>query len=62
MELAEKKGIEIISSGSLKYEDKNGVHIKAYENFDMGIEAARKAEVAIVFVKADSGEEYAAGV
>ena len=59
IELAKKKGIEIISSVSLEYEDKNGVHIKANENFDMGSEVAKQAEVAIVFVKADSGEEYA---
>ena len=48
-ELAKKKGIEVISSGGL-----NG----KVENYDKGAEAARQADVAIVFVQADSGEEY----
>jgi len=48
-ELAKKKGMEVISSGGL-----NGKE----ENYDQGAEAARKADVAIVFIQADSGEEY----
>ena len=48
-ELAKKKGIEVISSGGL-----NGKE----ENYDKGVEAARQADVAIVFAQADSGEEY----
>ena len=48
-ELAKKKGIEVISSGGL-----NGKE----ENYDQGAQAARQADVAIVFVQADSGEEY----
>ena len=48
-ELAKKKGIEVISAGGL-----NGKE----ENYDKGAEAAKQADVAIVFVQADSGEEY----
>ena len=48
-ELAKKKGMEVISSGGL-----NGKE----ENYDQGAQAARQADVAIVFVQADSGEEY----
>ena len=59
MELAKEKGIEVISSGKLQYEDNDkGVHIKATEDYDMGAEFAKRADVAIVFAKADSGEEY----
>ena len=48
-ELAKKKGMEVISSGGL-----NGNE----EKYDQGAEAARQADVAIIFVQADSGEEY----
>ena len=48
-ELAKKKGIEVISSGGL-----NGRE----ENYDQGVQAALQADIAIVFVQADSGEEY----
>ena len=47
--LAQKKGIEIISSGGLN---------NRQEDANKGAEAARQADVAIVFVQADSGEEY----
>jgi beta-glucosidase len=46
--LAQKKGIEIISSGGLN---------NRQEDANKGAEAARQADVAIVFVQADSGEE-----
>ncbi len=48
-ELAKKKGIEVISSGGLSGNE---------EKYNEGVEAARQADVAIVFVQADSGEEY----
>ena len=48
-ELARNKGIEVISSGGL-----NG----NVERYDNGVEAAKQADIAIVFVQADSGEEY----
>ena len=57
-EYAEKNGIEVVDSGRLNYHDENGVHVKALEDFEFGEEVAKGADVAIVFVKADSGEEY----
>ena len=48
-ELAEKKGIKVISSGGL-----NGRE----EKYNEGAQIALQADVAIVFVQADSGEEY----
>ena len=47
--LAQKKGIRVISSGGL-----NG----SEEKYDEGVRAATQADIAIVFVQADSGEEY----
>ena len=59
-EYAEKNGIEVVYSGRLEYiDDSKGVHKSAVEDFDLGQETARDADVAIVFAKADSGEEYA---
>ena len=59
-EYAEKNNIEVISSTRLVYKDDDrGKHISALEHFDLGVEAARGVDAAIVFVKADSGEEYA---
>ena len=58
-EIAEKRGIKVIDSGKLIYEnDKNGVHVGAKEDFEMGEEVAEVCDVAIVFAKADSGEEF----
>ena len=59
-EIAEEKNIEVKESGKLIYTDeiKDGltVHVGAQEDIDNGVEIAKNAEVAIVFVKADSGE------
>jgi beta-glucosidase len=58
-ELAKARGIEVKESGRLIYDDdEDGVHIGATENIDLGVEAAKDCDVAIVFAKADSGEEY----
>ena len=57
-EIAKNRGIDIVESGRLDYTDEDCVHIEAQEDFDMGEKAAKEAEVAIVFAKADSGEEY----
>jgi beta-glucosidase len=61
-ELAEKKNISVESSCELLFTDvKRGsktVHVKGEENIDKAVEVAKKVDVAIVFVKADSGEEY----
>ena len=48
-DLAKKNGIEVINAGGL-----NGIQ----EDANKGAEAAKQADVAIVFVQADSGEEY----
>jgi beta-glucosidase len=65
-EIAKKKGIEVLSSGKLIYKDEirkirnedKTVHVSAKEDIESGVEIAKKADAAIVFVKADSGEEY----
>ena len=65
-DLAKQKDIEVLSSGKLIYTDetreirgeKKTVHVSAKEDIESGVEIAKKADVAIVFVKADSGEEY----
>ena len=60
-EIAKEKNIEVISSGRLIYWDEMRgeyiAHVEATEDFDMGVEMATMADVAIVFVKANSGEE-----
>ena len=61
-ELAEKKNINVISSGKLIYTDEkrgeNTVHISALEDIDNGVKTSKDADVVIVFAKATSGEEY----
>ena len=58
-EYAEQNGITVVDSGTLEYiDDDKGVHKSAVENFDIAQDVARNADVAIVFVKADSGEEF----
>ena len=60
-EIAEEKNIEVKESGKLIYtdEEKDGltVHLGAQEDIEQGVEIAKNADVAIVFVKADSGEK-----
>ena len=60
-EIAEKKNIEVKSSGKLIYVDEEKdnlkVHVSAKEDIDTGVEIAKSADVAIVFVKANSGED-----
>ena len=60
-ELAEKRNIKVESSGNLIYTDiiRNGVsvHVEAKEDIESGKDLARNVDVAIVFVKANSGEE-----
>ena len=63
-EFAENNKIEVVSSTNLKYHDKyidnKLVHVSAVEDYDMGVEVASQkgVDVAIIFAKADSGEEY----
>ena len=65
-DLAKKKNITVVSSGKLIYTDeirKKGtknitVHVKAKEDIEEGVKIAKDVDVAIVFAKADSGEEY----
>ena len=60
-ELAEKRNIKVESSGKLIYTDiiRDGVsvHVGAKEDIESGKNIARNVDVAIVFVKANSGEE-----
>ena len=56
--IAENKGIEVISSGKLIYDVVNGVNIKGTEDYETAQEIAIKADICIVYVAADSGEEY----
>ena len=58
-EKAKEKEIEVVSSTRLIYRNEKGVHVGAVEDFEYGEEIAKTADVAIVFAKADSGEEYA---
>ena len=61
-ELAEKKNIEVKSSCSLNYTDeiRDGlsVHVSAKEDIENAVKIAKDADVIIIFVKADSGEEF----
>ena len=61
--LAKEYNIEIKSSGKLNYiyQDINTTHQKsvdATEDKDSGVQIARESDVAIVFAKATSGEEF----
>ena len=56
--IAENKGIEIISSGKLIYDVVNGVNIKGTEDYETAQKIAIEADICIVYVAADSGEEY----
>ena len=60
--LAEKYDMDVIESGKLIYTDEIregiSVHVNATEDFDEGIKAANNSDIAIIFVKATSGEEY----
>ena len=57
-----KIGINVISSGRLFYinQERNNtkVHVQGVEDIEGAMNAAQKAQVAIVFVGANSGEEY----
>ena len=59
-EIAEEKNIEVISSGRLIYteEEKDNliIHVGAQEDIENAVQIAKKADVAIIFVKANSGE------
>ena len=61
-EYAEKNNIRVESSCRLNLDDiKRGnstVHVSGLEDFEFGEEVAHNVDVAVVFVKADSGEEY----
>ena len=67
MEIAQKRNIDFSATGGLKYQvekrkDEGGeeydVYVSAEENIEEAVELAKQVEVAIVFVKADSGEFY----
>ena len=59
--LAKEYNIEVVSSGKLNYikESENSTkNVDAEEDIVTGVERAREADVAIVFAKATSGEEF----
>ena len=56
--VAKDKDIEVISSGKLIYEVKNGVNVKGTEDYETAVKVATEADVCIVYVAADSGEGY----
>jgi beta-glucosidase len=59
---AQKYNISVIESGKLIYgdEERDGkiVHVNATEDIDGGINAAKKADLCVIFVASTSGEEY----
>ncbi len=67
--LAKEYKIDVISSGKLFYEDENITlsdgtktkkHVDAKEDVEEGVKVANESDVAIVFAKATSGEEFVA--
>ncbi len=44
--------------GKNNYHNENGIHVKSLEDSEFDEEVAKGADFAIVFVKADSREEY----
>lgn len=60
--LAKIYNISVIESGKLIYEDEERdgkiVHVNATEDIDGGINAAKKADLCVIFVASTSGEEY----
>ena len=58
--LAKEYNIEIKSSGKMIYQkdEKNIKNVDATEDIDTGVQIAKECEVAIVFAKATSGEEF----
>ena len=61
--LAKEYDIEVVSSGKLNYIDEkinstHNRHVDAQEDIDQGVKVANESDVAIVFAKASSGEEF----
>ena len=61
--LAKEYGIEVVSSGKMNYIDEpinstHSKHVDAQEDIDEGVKVANESDVAIVFAKASSGEEF----
>ena len=60
--LAKKYNLEVIESGKLIYTDEiRGnltVHVSGTEDIEGGVNAAKNADIAIIFISAISGEEY----
>ena len=57
-EAAKEKNISVESSCNLIYTDEEGVHVKAKEDIENAVNIAKESDVAVVFTKADSGEEF----
>ena len=61
--LAKEYDIEVVSSGKMHYIDEkinstHNRHVDAQEDIDQGVKVANESDVAIVFAKASSGEEF----
>ena len=56
--LAEKYKIEVVSSGKLNYIKEDNKNVDATEDIEAGVAIANNSDVAIVFAKATSGEEF----
>jgi beta-glucosidase len=64
-DVAKEYDMEVVSSGKMKFinESINSTHVKyvdAEEDIEGGVKVANESDVAIVFVKATSGEEFVA--
>ena len=60
--LAEENNIEVLPSGNLLYKNESNEttvkNVDAAEDIDMGVQVAKASDIAIVFAKATSGEEF----
>ena len=60
--LAREYGIDVVSSGKMNYEkiqiDTHEKSVDAEEDITTGVKKAKEADIAIVFAKATSGEEF----
>ena len=57
--LAKEYNIEVVSSGQMKYiKDDLGKNVDAIEDIETGVGIAKDCDIAIVFAKATSGEEF----
>ena len=58
LEASKEKNISVEYSCNLNFTDVEGVHVEAKEDIENGVKIANISDVAIIFAKADSGEEF----